>query len=250
MSIPIAVQLYSVRQECAQDLLGTIAKVGAMGYAGVEFAGYHGHSAEDIREALDKAGLEVAGTHISLDNFTDDKFDETIRFHRVLGCKNLVIPWIPKEKRDTEANALVTAQELSALTTRLAELGFRSGFHVHGDDMHPLDGGKSAWYVIGENTPTEFILQYDTANGILGGADPVQPIRDFPGRGQTTHLKEYSPDWSKVIGEGEVPWPDVFAACEGGAGTEWYIVEHESEEGYTPLEAIEKCLANLRAMGK
>jgi sugar phosphate isomerase/epimerase len=83
------------------------------------------------------------------------------------------------------------------------------------------------------------------------GADPVQPILEFPGRGLSTHLKEWSGEHgAKVIGEGMIPWTDVFHACETVAGTEWYIVEHESYEGMSPLEAIRLCLVNIREMGR
>ena len=117
--------------------------------------------------------------------------------------------------------------------------------------MAPLSNGKSAWDMLGEFTTGDFIMQYDTANGMAGGADPVQPILDWPGRGITVHLKEWSGEHgAKVIGEGLIPWTKVFEACETVAGTQWYIVEHESYEGTTPLQAVEACLRNLRAMGK
>ena len=171
--------------------------------------------------------------------------------HTTIGCKNLVIPWIPKEKRDTDATTTATAAELTILAGRLRELGFRTGFHVHGDDMLPLDSGKTAWQILGENTPDDFIMQYDTANGMSAGADPIEPILAFPGRGITEHLKEWSGEHgAAVIGEGNVPWARVFEACESVAGTEWYIVEHESYEGMTPMESVQRCLDNLRKMGK
>ena len=68
---------------------------------------------------------------------------------------------------------------------------------------------------------------------------------------QSLHLKEWSGEHgAKVIGEGVIPWADVFDAAENGGGTEWYVVEHESYDGMTALEAVEKCLENLRGMGK
>lgn len=251
MAIPIALQLYSVRDDCARDFFGTIVKVAAMGYAGVEFAGYHGASAADVRKVLDDNGLKVAGTHAGLNTLQDDKIAETIEFHRVLGCENLVVPWLPEETRATPDACQATADKLNSIAERLKPEGMRTGFHCHEGDMHPLAGGKSAWDLLGAATSADFIMQYDTANGMSGGADPVQPIRDLPGRGITVHLKEWSGEHgAKVIGEGQIPWAKVFEACETVAGTQWYIVEHESYEGMTPLEAVEKCLKNLRAMGK
>jgi hypothetical protein len=41
----------------------------------------------------------------------------------------------------------------------------------------------------------------------------------------------------------------VFEVCERSGATEWYIVEQESY-AYAPLECVERCLQNLRGMGK
>ncbi|MBC8064356.1 MAG: sugar phosphate isomerase/epimerase [Chlorobia bacterium] len=251
MPIPIALQLYSVRDDCAQDLFGTMAKVAAMGYDGVEFAGYHGHRAEDIRMILTDLGLRCAGTHAGFATLQDDQIDATIEFHGILSCENLVVPWLPEETRNSPAACLETANQLNAISAKLKPFAMRTGFHTHSGDMTPLSNGKCAWDLLGEYTTDDFIMQYDTANGMAGGADPVQPILDWPGRGRTVHLKEWSGEHgAKVIGEGMVPWQKVFDACERIAGTEWYIVEHEAYEGMSPLEAVDLCLKNLRAMGK
>lgn len=258
MSIPVAVQLFSVRHDADRDLFGTLAQLKEAGFDGVEFfgfqsaeIGYHGHQAAEIRKVLDDLGLRVAGTHSNLSSLEGDLQPSTLDFHEVLGCRNLVIPWIPKERRDTEANTLRTAEALTALTAQVAARGFRTGFHVHGDDMHPLDTGRTAWHVLGENTPADFILQYDTGNGIMGGADPVQPIADFPGRGQTVHLKEWSREHgAKLLGEGDVPWERVFDECENRAGTEWYVIEHEDESELPAIAAVARCRENLRKFGR
>lgn len=251
MKIPVGVQLYSIRQDCEADLLGSIAKVAEMGYQGVEFAGYFGHSAETLKATLDAAGITAPSTHIGLGNFDADKFDATIEFHKILGVRNLIIPGLPMEMHDTAEHTLETSKLLSDLTAKVREHGFRLGFHAHGTDMVVIEGGKSSYTILGENTPDDFVMQYDTANGMSAGADPVQPILEFPGRGLSTHLKEWSGEHgAKVIGEGMIPWMDVFHACETVAGTEWYIVEHESYEGMSPLEAIRLCLVNIREMGR
>ncbi len=251
MAIPIAIQLYSVRDDCANDLFKTIAQLAKMGYGGVEFAGYHGHSAADIRKCLDDHNLKVAGAHTAFDLLQGERIESTIEFHRTIGCDNLVVPWLPEETRSTADACRRTAESLNEVSAKLKPHTMRTGFHAHSGDMKAIDGAKSAWDLLGEFTTGDFVMQYDTANGMAGGADPVQPILDWPKRGMTVHLKEWSGEHgAKVIGEGLVPWQDVFDACETVAGTEWYIVEHESYEGMTPLEAVEIGPRNLRALGK
>lgn len=249
MTIPIALQLYSVRDEAARDLLDTMRRVRAMGFDAVEFAGYHGHSAADIKAVLTETGLEVAGTHIGLDQFTPDKFDATIAFHKTIGCDNLIVPWLPPEKRNSRAACEATAKELAALVDKLRPHGMRTGFHCHAEDMKPIDGSKSAWDILAANTPREFVLQYDTANGMGGGADPLQPILDHPGRGLSTHLKEYRKAGGHgvaALGEGDVPLKAVCDACEKTAGTEWFVVEQEGHKDLPPMEAAHRSLVNLK----
>src|SRR5690242_12094828 len=63
--IPIALELYSVRNELPKDFTGVIEAIGKMGYQGVEFAGYHGwdKKPDALRKLLDDNGLKCCGTH-------------------------------------------------------------------------------------------------------------------------------------------------------------------------------------------
>ena len=249
MPIPVALQLYSLRAAAAQDLMGVLDRVAAMGYDGVEFAGYHGHSPEAIRTKLDALGLKAEGTHTPVDALGPGRFDETVALHQTLGCEYVIVPWVPQDRRDTPDACDATAAEWTRTTAKLADVGLRFGFHAHADDMTPIDGGKSAYYRLAEGTPETFVMQYDTANGMSGGADPVQPILDFPGRNASLHLKGYSKTTGHgaIIGEDDVPWARVFEAAEGVGGTVWYVVEHE-DETIDPFEAVERSLVNVRKM--
>lgn len=248
MPVPIALQLYSVRADAAQDLMGVLDRVAAMGYDGVEFAGYHGHSPEAIRAKLDETGLKAEGTHTPIDALQPGRFDETVALHKTLGCDWVIVPWIPKDRRDSAASCESTAREFASWTAKLADVGLRLGFHAHADDMEPLEGGESAYYRLAKATPESFIMQYDTANGMSGGADPVKPIRDFPGRNASVHLKGYSKTTGHgaIVGEDDIPWAEVFAAAENGGGVQWYVVEYEEETN--PLEAVDRCLQNIKRM--
>ena len=82
--VPIALQLYSVRTDCAEDLPGTLAKVAAMGYDGVEFAGYYDYSADDLRKMLDDNGLICCGSHLGIQTLLGDELEKTAEFNRTL----------------------------------------------------------------------------------------------------------------------------------------------------------------------
>ena len=54
----VGLQLYTVRDDCAKDFPGVIKAVGKMGFTGVEFAGYYGRSAQELRAMLDESHLK------------------------------------------------------------------------------------------------------------------------------------------------------------------------------------------------
>ncbi len=252
MTLPIALQLYSVKNDAADDLPGVLNQVAAWGYDGVEFAGLHGHAPDQLQRQLHDLGLRCAGAHVPVHLLDDDQIDQTIEDYLALGSPYLIVPYLPEERRDSPESTLETAQWFAQLAERLAPHDLRTGFHAHHIDVRPFDDGRSPWDILAANTPESFILQYDTANGMDGGADPVAPIRDHPGRAVTLHLKEYSREHGhghSVIGEGDVPWAEVFDAATDVGGTRWYIVEQEGHPTLAPMDAARRCLDNLRGMG-
>ena len=89
-----------------------------------------------------------------------------------------------------------------------------------------------------------------TAKVVPGGPEALPFLERYPGRAVTVHLKEYAKDDPKaLIGEGDVPFEEIFRVCESTGGTKWYIVEQESY-AYPPMECADRCLQTLRAMGK
>jgi len=244
--IPIGLQLYSVREDCAKDLPGVLKAVAEMGYAGVEFAGYYDYAADELKKMLDDVGLACCGTHTALDTLLGDELDKSIAFNKTLGNPYLIVPWV---KRDTKAGWLDLAKTLSEISEKLRPHQMRTGYHNHAHDFTPVEG-ETPWDILFGNADPSVIMQIDTGNAFHGGADPVPYIERYPGRAITVHLKEYSKTNEKaIIGEGDVPWEQVFELCEGIGGTQWYIVEQESY-AYPPLECVARCLENLRKMGK
>ncbi|HHY48727.1 MAG TPA: sugar phosphate isomerase/epimerase [Alphaproteobacteria bacterium] len=247
--IPIALQLYSVREDAARDLPGVLRAVAQMGYDGVEFAGYHGYDAPALRAMLDDLGLKVAGAHVPLSTLLGDELERSVAFHRALGNTNLIVPGLPEERRNSRQAWLETARMMNEISERLAPHGMRTGYHNHAIEFRPLDG-ELPWDTFFGNTRQEVIMQFDTGNALEGGADAAPFLQRYPGRARTVHLKEHAAaNPTALIGEGDVPWPTIFELCETIGATEWYIVEQESY-AYPPLECVDRCLQALRAMGK
>lgn len=249
MAIPIALQLYSVREQCAQDLPGTLAAVAKMGYVGVEFAGYHGRSAQELKKLLDDNGLKVAGTHTGIDTLLGDQLEYTVEFNRTIGNRFLIVPGLPEERRNSRTAWLETARLMNEAAERVAPHGMRVGYHNHWIEFKPMEG-ELPWDTFFGNTRRDVVMQLDTGNALHGGVDPIPFLRKYPGRAATVHLKEHSASNDKaLIGEGDVRWDEFFSLCESIGGTEWYIVEQETY-AYPPLKCVDRCLQNLRRMGK
>ncbi len=250
--IPIALQLYSVREDCARDLPGTLAAVANMGYEGVEFAGFYDRSAKELRKLLDENGLKAAGSHTRLDLLRGDELARTVEFNQELGNKYVVVPSVPEAMRNSKATCLDTARILDEVAAELLSHGMFTGYHNHKVEVEPLpdDATASAFTTLFDATRPEVVMQIDVGHAMRGGADPVALIERYAGRAKTVHVKEFDPnDETTVVGEGIVPWSDVFSVCERVGGTEWYIVEHE-RYSKPPLECVEACLKNLKEMGK
>ncbi len=247
--IPIAVQLYSVRFECEKNLPGTLAGIAKMGYSGIEFAGYYKRSAADLRKLLDDNGLKCCGTHTALETLQGDNLQKTIEFNRTLGNKFLIVPSLPEKKTATRQGWLDMAQIFDGLAEKVKPHGMRVGYHNHTIEFALLEG-ELPWDTFFGHTRKDVIMQVDIGNALIGGADPVVFLKKYPGRAASIHVKEFSKSNPKAyIGEGDVKWAEVFNYLEKTGGTEWYVVEYEVE-GVPPMEAIARCLENLRKMGK
>lgn len=247
--IPIGLQLYSVREDAAKDLSGVLKAVAAMGYAGVEFAGYYGHSAVDIRKMLDDNGLKCCGGHIGIDLLLGDALAATVEFQQVLGNKFLIVPGLSSERNGSKAAWLHTAGLMNVIADLLEPHGMRTGYHNHYTEFLDMEG-ELPWDIFFGNTSDKVVMQFDTGNAMHGGAEAGPFLRRYPGRAATVHLKEFSAtDGNALIGDGDVKWPEIFELCETVGKTEWYIVEQESY-AFPPLECVDRCLKNLKQMGK
>lgn len=252
-NIPLALQLYSLRADMPKDVPGVLADVAHMGYQAVDFAGYYGYNAQDLREILDDLGLKCAGTHTSLDSIGDDQIQETAEFMATLGSPFLIVPGVGKEYQGTRDGAMRLAEKLSQASKTAAEFGARVGYHNHMWEFEPLPGGTYAMEILATNTPPEVVLQVDTGNLQEAGVDPIDFLETWTRRLGTVHLKPYlknrDADFERYfIGEDDSNWSAILDAIHP-QNTQYLIVEQERyPEPFTPLECVKKCIDNLKAM--
>jgi len=246
--IPIGLQLYSVRHQCEKDLPGVLRQVAEMGYQGVEFAGYYGRTAEELRKMLDDNRLKCCGTHTGLNTLIGDALKGTIEFNKILGNEFLIVPGLPRDRTSSIAALRQTADLFTELAVKAKPHRMRVGYHAHGGDFKKIDG-RTPWDILFSHSSPDVLMQLDIGNCIGGGGDPIAILKKFPGRSATIHLKEHGGKPEAVVGEGDVDWKRIFRLCETTGGTEWYIVEHERNAG-SPLQNVRRCINNLRKMGK
>ena len=225
--VRLAIQLFSLRQQCEQDLDGTLAYIREVGFDGVELAGFYGRTADQFHKLLDEKSLTCCGSHTPLTDLVDSTFDNTVKESAILRNSNLVIPGLPEEYRRSAAGWKAAAAVLNEIAVKLHYRGMRIGYHNHDVEFHDLDG-VLPWGILYRETRPDVILQLDTGNARIAGADPVSLIRQYPGRTVTVHVKDYLPGHlDPVIGSSEFDWARFVRVCEAEGATEWFIIEHD-----------------------
>ena len=249
----VSVQLYSVRDDCGKDFDAALARVAKMGFAGVEFAGYHkyGGKAKELRQKLDDLNLKAAGTHIGTGSFRGDAMKRTIEFHQTIGCKYLIVPGDGDFTNPEKSPAL--AETFNKAAEALKPLGMYCGYHNHTGEFKKVDG-KTYWDLFAERTTKDVVLQQDCGWTVAAGLDPVELMKRYPGRMKITHFKPTVLGKDKgtkkaYLGQDSVDWAAVIAACREVGGTEWASVEQETyPDGKSPMECTELSLAGLKKL--
>ncbi len=250
--IPIALELYSVRNELRNDLFGTVRAVAKMGYEGVEFFSpyfeWTTDYAKQVRQLLNDLGMPCLSTHNSPAAFAPENVAKAIELNNILGSKYVVMASAGKV---VDLNGWKgVAERLNAASQKMKPAGLGAGFHNHAVEFIPLEGVRPM-DLLAKETGKDVILQLDVGTCLQAKADPVDFIRQNPGRVVSIHLKDWSSDPDKgyrvLFGEGSAPWQKIFEAAETVGGTEHYIIEQEGS-AYPPFETVERCLANYRKM--
>ena len=234
-------QMYSVRDITGQDLRRALVEVGKQGYKFVEFAGFFGHSAREVKAWMEEAGVRVSGTHTGWQELTPENLEQTIRYHQEIGNKNIIIPGADlstQEKLDDFIKLLNDVQP------KLQKAGIRLGYHNHSHEFIPTSYGKIIHEELEARTNVEF--EIDTFWAFVAGKDPVALIRRLKDRISVIHLKDgFQNGQGKALGEGEAPVVDVRneAIDQGFA----IVVESETMDP-DGLSEVGRCISYLKAL--
>ena len=231
----IALQLYTLRDPAKKDLADTLKKAADMGWKYVQWSGMPGLSADQIRAALDKAGLQCIAAHVGIEAF-EKKFDEQVAFWKTVGAKDVAPGGMMKDCTATLEAWKKGAQRLDELGGKLRAAGMRLSFHNHSMEFgkFPEDPRAKLDILMESTRPENLCSELDLAWAATGGADPAAYIRKFRNRCPVVHAKDVAIDGKKhtlkPLGQGSLKWNDIFAAGKE-SGIEWYVYEQDSGEG-------------------
>lgn len=250
-SIPLSVQMYTLRDRVAQDFASTVREVGKIGYKGVELAGYGNlKTAAEARKACDDAGVVVSGCHMGIDGLLSEP-NKVADEQKALGNVHVICPWAPLDGKP-EAEYREFAKKLQQAGEAAAKVGLTVAYHNHSFEHKPLRKGLDGLDVIFAETKPEHVkAELDLFWVQHGGHDPAKYVEKMGSRCILVHLKdmEVGPDRRFAnVGEGILDFPRIIAAGQK-VGVRWYIVEQDNCYGQDPLEAVRNSFSNLRKMG-
>ena len=250
--VPVGIELYSVRDELAKDLMGTVRTVAKMGYEVMEFfSPYYQWTpeyAKQVRKTMDDAGVRCLSTHTSANVFTPEGLKKAIELNQIIGSKNIVMSSAGRVANLDGWKGV--AEKLSQAAATLKPLGMRTGFHNHKTEFDLLEG-KRPMEVLAANTPKDVTLQLDVGTCVEAGVDPLTWIKSNPGRIRSLHCKDWGagtgPDkgYRVLFGEGDSPWKKIFQAAESKGGAEFYLIEQEGSR-FPSFETAQRCLDAYR----
>ena len=270
--LPIALQLFSVRDDMTADPAGTLKKIREFGYDGVEFAGLYGCTAAELGRLTRDAGLEPVSAHVGLEELLAGP-EAAADMYAEAGLKHIVIPYLPDEYRPGTPGFAAFLKDARAIGEAVTSRGLTLSYHNHDFEFVKV-GGEYGLDVLYGTVPAEYLrAELDVCWVKVGGADPVEYLNKYAGRAPLVHLKDFvgqkSENMYQLIGKDETSqaeaakpaafefrpvgygvqdFPAIIAAGEA-AGATWFIVEQDMPSmGKTPLECAKMSVEYLRSL--
>ncbi len=270
MALPVAIQVYSVRDDAAKDLRATLEKIKEMGYDGVEFAGLYGNAPEDIAKMCEEIGLVPISAHVPYRDMVADP-EGVLAQYKAIGCKYVAIPYLSPEDRPGTENFANVIENAKMLGRVAKEMGMQLLYHNHEFEFLKING-KYALEILYDSVDADLLkTELDTCWVNVGGEDPAAYVRKFAGRAPVVHLKDFKGEKSdnmyeligldnkapqrpanfefRPVGSGVQYFPEILKASED-AGAEWVVVEQDQPSmGLTPIECAAKSREYLKSIG-
>ena len=275
-----AVQMYSIRKYItAVGLAKALKDVAAIGYKGVEFAGYYNNDAKTLKAMLDDAGIVACGTHVGKDEFGPDKVKATCEFNLAYGNNLIICPGGGNRPAGVKWDAVSGVKDdwwkylteyYAKAAMDAAKFGCKIGLHNHSWEFQmKLSDGTTVWDYFFKNTPDNVCMEQDVGWTTAAGYDPCEQYAKYPHRSPTLHAKEngcrygagaqrfWAEKFDAILGKPGVfkdgttvpgvDWDRLFKTSDAD-GVKWYVVECEKHED--SLLAVDASYKFLRSKGR
>lgn len=258
VTLPIGLQLCSVQESATADFEGTLRRVKAMGYDGVEFAGLYGQEPSEIKRLCQEIGLVPVSAHVGIMDLLKDPRG-VLSIYKEIGCMQVAIPGLTEEYLPEGPRFQEVAEGIRILGEVCQELGMELAYHNHDFEFAKINGEYLLDIFYKKIPDTLLKTQLDTCWVNTGGADPAAYVRKYAGRMPTLHLKDFTGSRNRKDGEkdtfefrpvgyGEQDFPAILeAACSSGVS--WLIVEQDEPcLGKTRMECAEMSVKYLKSL--
>ncbi len=245
---PLGVQLFTIRAELAKDFDGTLARAAAVGFREIEFAGYFGKTAEEIKGVTDALSLRCISTHhngIDLET----RSDEILEFAAKLNIKHLICS-TPKSLSPEHVQKLSWNDYMYALTMddwkenatlfnkfgeKANKYGIQFGYHNYCVEFRRFGNVNAYDELLRLTDPALVKIQLDCGWAAAAGISPLAIMQKFQRRIISLHLKDLKTQPSKdtpektpnvPLGQGIMNWHTLLRTAEK-IGIEHYYLEQE-----------------------
>ena len=227
---PIAVQMYTLRN--AGSLDQQLKIVHDAGVHAVETVGTQDTSATELKQLLDRYSIKAISSHVPLAELRSN-LDGVVAFNRSIGNTTLVVPYLDKKDRPSDAAGWTAlGQELGSIARQVRAKGMRLAYHNHDFELVDFNGRTGLELLFAAAGP-DLQTELDLAWVARAGLDPAVMLGKFRGHMFAVHAKDNAPKGQAqdeggfaAVGQGVLDWNAILPAA-AAAGVHWYIIEHD-----------------------
>lgn len=185
----LGLQLYSVRDFMEQDMEATLKAVSEMGYECVEFAGYFGKTAEEVKALCDKYNLIPISVHQTHNVFLEDA-EKNVEYLKTLGVKYSAIPWVAPETWENEYDKMIG--EIKEVGKLLKDNGIQLLYHNHDFEFYVKRGDDCVLNALYKDVPSELLCpELDLCWVHYAGNDPIEYVKKYGDVEEVLHVKDF-----------------------------------------------------------
>ena len=258
--ITIGIQTHAVREDFSANPAETLQRIKALGYEGIEttwsaLEGAKGGPCSDpeyFLGLLEQNGLQCFSVMLSWGGQVKEKLDGILDYCKKIKCETIVLGGgvAQLDYGETEESRLTILEEVKAVAAKIRAAGFRTGFHNHDcDHLTTVDGSKTVFDFLFENTGDDYMLMIDTGNTQGGDADPIELVKKYPHRTQIAHFKGYSSEkkYLTPVWEAEIDSDELIRTLVEDGDAEIFSIEFGARGEYIPFERAERSYQWLAA---